>query len=133
MKKLLLAAALLNLIAALIHTIAGHFKLILPFAHTDIANTLKAILHACWHMVTVILFFSSLALFYIGLRPQQSAAIPIANLIGILYIAFSLAFILVGIGYQLFLPQVVLLLPIGIMSIIGARHIGRDAAYILKA
>lgn len=126
MKKILLATAILNLITALIHTIVGHYDLIVPFIQTDFAEALKAILHACWHMVTVILFISSVVLFYVGLRPAESAAIPIVYLVGALYIAFALVFVLMGIRYELFLPQVLLLLPIGIMSIFGAMRIGHE-------
>jgi hypothetical protein len=127
MKKILVAAAILNLITALIHTIAGHFDLVLPFVQTDLEPALKAVLHACWHMVTAILFIFSGVLFYIGLKPVKVYAIPVINLLGGLYIIFALVFVLVGLSYHQFLFQVLFLLPIGIMSLYGANAIKRNA------
>jgi len=121
MKIIWIAAGVLNLITALIHTILGHFDLILPFADLEFATPQKGILHACWHMVTVMLFFSSIILLYIGIRPQKYASSQISILLGVLYVAFSLVFIVMSIAYGLFLPQWVLLLPIGILAIYGAK------------
>lgn len=121
MTKIWIAAGVLNLITALIHTILGHFDLILPFVDLEFEVPLKAILHACWHMVTVMLFFSSIILLYIGIRPQKYASSQISILLGVLYVAFSLVFIIMSIAYGLFLPQWVLLLPIGILAIYGAK------------
>lgn len=115
------ATASLNLITALIHTIMGHYELILPFTDIDFPDTLKAILHACWHMVTTVLFFSSLVFYFLGHRPQLATARPVVLLLGLLYIIFSMAFLAVSIGYNLFLPQILLLLPIGLMAIFGAK------------
>ncbi|MCP4106651.1 MAG: hypothetical protein GY749_14125 [Desulfobacteraceae bacterium] len=121
MKKIWIAAGSLNLITALIHTIVGHFDLILPFVASDIAILQKSILHACWHMVTATLFFSSVILLYIGIKPQKYASAQISVLLGVLYVIFSIVFIVVGICYGLFLFQWILLLPIGILAIYGAK------------
>jgi hypothetical protein len=121
MKKIWIIAGILNLVTALIHTIAGHFELILPFMDIEMDIALKAILHACWHMVTVTLFVSSLVFLYIGVKPLRYSSAQIALLLGVPYIAFSLVFIALSMAHGLFLFQWVLLLPIGILAIYGAK------------
>lgn len=119
MKKVLLFTACFNLVVALIHTILGHFDLIVPFEKVQFDTISKAILHACWHMVTVVLFLSSIVFTYIAFQPKPSGSAPILLLLGTLYICFSMVFAIVCWGYGIFLPQVFLLLPIGIMGLWG--------------
>ena len=122
MVKIWVAAGIINLLTAFIHLIGGHFDPILPFVSSDLAVIPKATLHAVWHMVTVMLFFSSSVLLYIGIKPNKYASKQIAALLGALYVLFSIVFIVVNIGYGFFkLPQWVLLFPVGVLSLYGAR------------
>ncbi|MEZ5359142.1 MAG: hypothetical protein R3F48_09965 [Candidatus Zixiibacteriota bacterium] len=121
MKKIYIAAGVWNLIAALIHTILGQIKLINPFLDIEFADILKAILLSCWHMVTAILFLTSIVFFIIGWRPDTYASNQLSCIIGVYYSLATLAFATVSIYYGLFLFQVPLLLVIAILGFIGAR------------
>jgi len=57
----------IGFLTAGIHLIAGHFNPTKPFVQSDLAPEPKATLHACWHMVTVLLFFSAGTLVYLGI------------------------------------------------------------------
>jgi len=105
LNKIWITTGIINLITALIHTVVGHFKLILPFVMLEFSNPLKAILHACWHMVTVILFFSSIVFFYIGIKPQKYKSTQISILLGLHYIAFAIVFMVMSFAYSVFLFQ----------------------------
>ncbi len=43
---------------------------------------LKAILHACWHMITVTLFFTVIIFWAIGMKPDQFAFAQFATVLG---------------------------------------------------
>jgi hypothetical protein len=123
LNKKLISAGILNLITALIHTILGHYTLILPFVGIEFETPLKAILHSCWHMVTFTLFFSSLVFLYIGIKPKKINTKQVSYILGIPYIAFALIFIVLSFAYNIFLFQWVLLLPIGLLSIYGGKTV----------
>ena len=61
----------IGLLTALVHLIGGQLEVIKPFLQCDLAAVPKATLHACWHMVTVILFASAIALLYSGVNPYS--------------------------------------------------------------
>lgn len=126
MNKAWLAAGCLNVITALIHTIAGEIELITPYAELQFDTPLKAILHACWHMVTVTLFGTSIVLVTLGLKPEKPGSARIAWLVGLMYVAFTLVFLAVSVVYGVFLFQPVLLLPIGVLAGYGARRASLD-------
>ena len=121
MNKIWIVAGIINFIAALIHTILGHFMVILPFVGLECAVPVKAILHACWHMVTVTLFFSSMIFLYAGIKPQKFKSTQISILLGVPYIGFAIAFIVISFVHGVFLPHWILLLPIGILAIYGGK------------
>jgi hypothetical protein len=114
----------IGFITAGIHLIAGHFDPIKPFIQSNLAPVPKATLHACWHMVTVILFFSAGVLVYLGINQGQNGNNPIPFFIGVQFIAYAIVFLVFNLtgGWKnklLSLPQWTLLLPIGIFALIG--------------
>ncbi|HLM42549.1 MAG TPA: hypothetical protein VK458_01725 [Myxococcaceae bacterium] len=119
-----LASGLLCLITSFVHVVAGHFDPVVPFLRTELEATAKATLHVCWHMVTVTLFASSLALLGIGLSPGISGAALLATFISGLYFLYRLVFLIIGARRfrwnLLRLPQWLLLLPVGVLAAIGA-------------
>ena len=119
-----LASGLLCFVTALVHTVAGHFDPVLPFLRTELEATAKATLHVCWHLVTVTLFASALALLWLGLSPGLSGAGALATFISGLYVLYSLVFLVMGarrFGWRpLRLPQWLLLLPVGVLAALGA-------------
>lgn len=122
MNKIFIAAGILNVLTALIHTIAGHFVLILPFIGLEFETPLKAIVHACWHMVTFFLFFSSSVFLYHGIKPGKFNTKHLAFLLGLPYIAFGLIFIIMSFSYGIFLFQWILLMPVGLLAIYGGKN-----------
>jgi hypothetical protein len=119
-----LASGLLCFVTALVHTVAGHFDPVVPFLRTELEATAKATLYVCWHMVTVTLYVSALALLGLGLSPTTSGATLLATFISGLYVLYSILFLAIGarrFNWRLFrLPQWTLLLPVGVLAAIGA-------------
>jgi hypothetical protein len=119
-----LASGVLCLVSALVHTVAGHFDPVVPFLRAELEATVKATLYACWHMVTVTLFASALALLGIGLSPGVPGARLVATFVSSLYVLYSIVFLIIGARWfswrLLRLPQWTLLLPVGVLAAIGA-------------
>ncbi len=115
----------IGLITAFIHLIGGQFDVIKPFLQCDLVAVPKATLHACWHMVTVILFASAIALLYSGVNPTSTGSNALALFIGGQFVAYAIVFLVFALagnwGKKLIrLPQWTLLLPIGVLSIVGS-------------
>lgn len=127
--RLLLIAGLLAAFTAVVHTLAGTYEIHKPLLTSALPKPLALLLYACWHLVTVALCLSALAL----LRPpaprtvQSQAAL--ASAIGIMWSLFGLVFIVVAlllgdtISTLLVLPQWSLLLPVGILAWLGSRKL----------
>ncbi len=113
----------IGLITAFIHLISGQSGIIKPFLPCDLAAMPKAVLHACWHMVTVVLFASAIALLYLGVTPI-SGSNALALFIGGQFVAYAIVFLVFSFrgnwSNRLFkLSQWTLLLPIGVLAIVG--------------
>ena len=118
------SAGIFGLLTSCIHLFAGQMEPIRPLLQSDLADIPKATLLACWHMVSATLVLSGFVLTYVGwfnLNSYQNVVIGISAS----FIIFSVVFI--GVGWYFFnlktftkLPQWVLLLPIGILGLIGA-------------
>ncbi|WP_251358806.1 hypothetical protein [Kangiella sp. TOML190] len=120
----ILSAGGLGLLTALIHLFAGQADPVRPFLKSNLEDVPKATLLACWHLVSVTLFVSSLALLYVGWHDLQAFYLA-TRLVGALYLLFALVFIAVGwyfFANKVFikLPQWTLLLPIGLLASYGA-------------
>ncbi|GLX77328.1 hypothetical protein tinsulaeT_06680 [Thalassotalea insulae] len=118
-----LSAGIIGLCTALIHILAGQIDPVRPFLRTNLPDVQKATLLASWHMVSVILCILATFLVYVGWVDQQGLYQVVAG-ISLIFVTFSLVFILVGwffFGYRSFinLPQWSLLLPIGTLGLIG--------------
>ncbi|WP_087017212.1 hypothetical protein [Thaumasiovibrio subtropicus] len=119
-----LIAALVCGFTAFLHLIAGHYEPIKPFMASDTPAMRKGTLYACWHMVTVVLFGSAIALLSAALG-QGSALLVL--FISVLFLLFGLLFLLIAIGFSpkrnpFFLPQWTLLLPIGGLGLLGLQQ-----------
>lgn len=123
----ILSAGVLGLFTSLVHIFAGQIDPVRPFLKSDLADIPKATLLACWHIVSVVLVLSSNALVYIGwsnLASLNTSVIALSST----FVVFSLVFI--GVGWSFFgfstffkLPQWVLLLPIGMLGLIGSLYV----------
>ncbi|WP_260258360.1 hypothetical protein [Vibrio intestinalis] len=120
----ILSSGLLGLATALIHLFAGQVDPVRPFLKSSLDDVPKATLLACWHLVSVTLLICSVALIYVGGHGLATFYVS-TLLIGVLFVIFSVVFILVG-GYFfsfkgfIKLPQWILLLPVGVLAVIGS-------------
>lgn len=120
----IMAAGIIAAGTSLVHIFAGQVDPVRPFLTSSLAPVPKATLLACWHMVSVVLLCSAVSLCYIG-SLSQVGLYPLSSFIGVLFLLFSLVFAVVGfcmLGKKalLQLPQWILLMPIGAMSLYGA-------------
>ncbi|MBE0363971.1 hypothetical protein PULV_a1503 [Pseudoalteromonas ulvae UL12] len=116
-------AGIIALFTSCVHIFAGQIDPVRPFLKSDLADIPKATLLACWHMVSAILVLCGLVLTFVGwfnLDSFQNVVIGIS----VSFITFS--FVFIGVGWYFFklksfikLPQWMLLLPIGVLGVIG--------------
>jgi hypothetical protein len=123
----LIISGLINLFTFLLHVIGGQISLINPLLDSNLELQVKTELLGVWHMVTIILFITSIILLYWGFKQNKKSNIELLSFIGYLYILFSVPFVIISIIYGLLVPQWILLLPIGILTIIGIKKIKKDA------
>jgi len=115
-------AGLLNLFTAVLHTIGGQIDLVNPLLKSNLLEQSQAEWLGVWHMVTIVLFTTSYYLLQSGFSKNQSTNLGIIKYIGIIYILFSIPFVFSGIYIQKFAPQWILLLPIGVLTLIGLKR-----------
>lgn len=123
MNILIWSSGLLCIFTSLIHVFAGQVDPVRPFLKSNLEDIPKATLLACWHIVSVTLLVSSLALSYVGWYGLHELYLS-TRFIGILYTLFALVFVCVGwffFGVKVFfkLPQWILLLLIGFLALYG--------------
>jgi len=116
-----LLAGAINLLTALIHTFSGQSDLVNPMLQSPLNQQQKTEWLGVWHIVTAALFVSSYFLLKHSLKTAKNRNTEAIQLIGILYLLFSTAFIIPSVAMQVFAPQWTLLLPIGLLSLIGIR------------
>ena len=115
----LLIAGILNLATAIIHLWGGQMDLINPLMESGLDIQIRTELLGVWHIVSVILFGSAYILIQQGLRKMPNP--QLTRIIGWAYILFALVFILSSLFTLTFAPQWILLLPIGLLAILGAK------------
>lgn len=116
----LIIGGVINLFTAFLHIIGGQLSLVDPMVASNLDSQVKTELVAAWHMVTIILFASSLVLLRQGFAPSKPSSAVVIS-IGYLYTLFALTFIVVSLAYGMFAPQWILLLPIGVLAFLGDR------------
>ncbi|WP_019869532.1 hypothetical protein [Salinispora oceanensis] len=115
----LLAGGSLACVTGLIHAIGGGLDTVRPLLGSGIPDEPKRTLHAVWHMVTVDLLLSGVALLGLGLASASNA--PLVLFIGARFLAYSATFMVITfrVGWPrplLRLPQWILLLPVAILT-----------------
>ena len=120
-------AGVLGGLAAGVHAVGGHFDPLRPFLQTPLAPVPKATMHAAWHMVTVALTLAAAALIFLGVAPTTPGAAWLSAFVGAHFVAWGaicLALTLrISTPKRVFaLPQWTILLPIGVLSWVGAAQ-----------
>lgn len=122
MRMTLIIAAIINLAVAVVHTFVGEASVVAPLMGSDAPDLVKATLHSAWHMISVVLYLSSLTLFYVSRKDVTDPAVTLLpGYIGIQYVGLAMVFVVTSAIYGQFFPQIVMLLPIGLLSLWAAR------------
>ncbi len=101
------------------HLIGGQLDLVNPMIESSLSLDKSAQLIGVWNMVTLILLATSYVLLAAGFGKKYSTNIEMIKLVGYLNLSFCLPFIVAGFYYGLFVPQWVLFLPIGVLTMIA--------------
>jgi hypothetical protein len=124
--RALLVAAYLAAFTAIVHTIGGTLEIHTPLLTSPLPAPISLLLYACWHLVTAALILSAIALFWSSHNNRAESNFALPAFIGILWVSFGVVFVFValyfsGLNGLMVLPQWVLLIPIGALTIYGAR------------
>lgn len=117
----------LNLFTAILHTVGGQMTLINPLLQSDLNSQVETELLGVWHMATVMMFMTSFAFLYTKDPSAEDGNKELFLGIGYLYTFFALSFILSSIFNGVLAMQWVLLLPIGIIALFGAKRMKQVA------
>lgn len=128
MNRILLSTAVLALFTAALHTFGGTPEIEAPLLQAGLAPEIGLLLLACWHLVTVSLTVSAIALFISATPKHAVKSHYMALFISFMWIGFGLVFMLVSIIYSgvpmlLKLPQWILLIPIGLLGLWGCSRL----------
>ena len=123
LNKILFPAAIVCALTSGIHIFMGGAEIIPPFLDLNFDIALKLTLLAVWHMASAVLVLSTVTLFVLAFRKGLREK-GLLLFIGISYLVFGAVFLIICFVYfneSLFLqlPQWILLLPIGVLTLWG--------------
>lgn len=123
MNWLIILSGVLAACTAAVHIFSGERDVARPLLASDLGETLKLTLYACWHLVSVALVLSSLALLADGIGAIGPSKLMV-GFICVSWLLFGMVFVFVTLGIAkprgLFrFPQWVLLLPVGVFGLWG--------------
>ncbi len=119
--KYWIIAGILTLFTSFLHLIGGQISLVNPLLESNLVNQTQTELLGVWHMVTIILFASSIIYLKYGFNKKGNSSTELIAFVSYLYIAFSFAFIFSSAFKSALAPQWILLFPIGLLGIIGLK------------
>ncbi len=114
-------AGIISLLISLLHTIGGQITDVSPLLKSNLEDLVKTELLGAWHMVTITLFTTSFIFLYFGFKRKENPNIELLSFISYLYILFGLGFAIISLVQDTFAPQWIMLLPIGILGLIGIK------------
>jgi len=125
MNKPLIAASLLAALTTIVHIFVGGADIAGPLLASTLAAEPRLTLYAVWHMVSVALALSAVALFIGSLPRHAQAARYLVLFVSALWCAFGAVVLTVAAAqaeviWFLKLPQWVLLLPVGMLGFWGS-------------
>ncbi len=124
--RLLLASGLIAAFTAALHTFAGTPEIQEPLLRSTIPQSVSLLLYACWHLVTVTLILSAAALIWSARPNSRTSAGALPYFVSLLWLLFGFVFVTVALVFSgpstlLVLPQWTLLIPVGILGLLGVR------------
>ena len=114
-------AGIINLFTALLHLIGGQIDLVNPLLNSDITTQQKGELIGAWHIVTILLFYTAFIILQSGFKNNNIQNYLQLKSLAILYILSGIPFIAISVWLGIFAPQWILLMPIGILLLLGLR------------
>lgn len=124
--RLLLTAGGLASFTALVHIVAGTPEIQAPLLAAAMPPPVAWLLLACWHLVSVALTVSGLALLWCVRPTQRGRSAALAGLIALMWLGFAAVFVAVGLAWRgpaglALLPQWTLLALVGVLAAWAAR------------
>lgn len=122
MNRTLIVTAFIAAFTAAVHIFAGGADIATPLLASALAAEPKLTLYAVWHMASVALVLSVVALFVGSLPRHAQASRYLVLFISVLWCAFGVVFLTIVLiqpesGWLFKLPQWVLLLPVGLLGL----------------
>lgn len=125
-KTFIKIAGVINLITAFVHLVAGQIDLVNPLQNSNLQIQQKAEWIAVWHIVTVLLFYTSYLILIAGFGEVKKPKLQQLKPVGIFYVLAGIPFIISGIYFSVFALQWVLLMPLGILLLVGLGKLDKD-------
>lgn len=128
--RLLLAAGGLASFTALVHLFMGTPEIHGPLLSSPLPTPITLMLLMCWHLVSVALAVSGLALLWCARPANRSRAGAAPAVIGLMWLGFGAVCVGGGLWFQglgglATLPQWTLLLPVGLLAALSDRKLRR--------
>lgn len=124
--RLLMTAGGLATFTALVHLVAGTPEIQGPLLAAPLPLPVAWLLLACWHLVSVALAVSGLALLWCARPANRGRAGVLPAVMGLMWLGFGAVFVAVALALRgpmglALLPQWTLLLPVGVLAVLSAR------------
>lgn len=124
MNAWLICAGSLAGVVAGIHLVLGHVDPVRPLLDSSLPEMPKRTLHAVWHLVSVDLVLAAIVLLYLGMVQPVGSGLA-AGILAAHFVAYAAVFLVLALQLDpprggLALPQWLLLLPVAVLSAIGA-------------
>lgn len=127
--RFLLAGGAAAALTAVVHIVGGGIDIARPLMDSSLADEPRLVMVAVWHMASVTMSLSAIALFLGALPRFRQSLHHLTVFIGLLWVGFGLCFIGVGLtepegDLLTMLNQWMLLVPTGALALWGARQAG---------
>jgi hypothetical protein len=123
-KTYIIAAGIINLFSAILHLVGGQIELVNPLLNSNISIQQKGELTGAWHIVSILLFFTAFIILNVGFKHKTQKK-ELLKTIAFLYLLSGLPFIVVSYWYNIYALQWVLLIPIGVILMLGLQKPNR--------
>lgn len=122
MNRLLVIASILAALTTMIHLFVGGSDTAVPLLESPMEGEPRLTLYAVWHMVSVVLGLSAVALLVGSLPRHAQGARYLVLFISVMWCIFAVVFLGVAAmqeegGWLFRLPQWILLLPVGVLGL----------------
>ena len=124
MNLLFILSGLMATVSAAVHLFVGGRQVARPLLDSGLEEGIKLTMYACWHLVSASLMLSALTLLSAGFGIFEAAEGGLVLFISVLWLLFGVVFLAISLGMSrprgLFrFPQWVLLIPVGVLGILG--------------